>query len=379
MSRAKAPLLAGLTALTVLFSGCAGKHAGLNAGGKVATVDGTVISQADYDKTFNEFKQAFGLDNMPEQQKEMLSETIKQMALNKLILHTMIDNEAKKAGITVTDADVKTYKEEKILKDPAMKAQLQNFLTQNKMSDADFDAMIKENLLLNKFMDVKGGKQVAVTDAETKTFYDKNTDQFKLPERIRASHILVKAIVPEMKQEMREKNAKISDTELEKEISTQKAALKIKADKLFADVKAKPAEFETIAKKNSDDTMSAKQGGDLGYMAQSSIDPVFWEALEKTPNGKMYPGVLPTQFGYHIIKVIDHKPAKQETYVEAKDMIHDQLSQQKKQEFLKQWAEIKKAQAKIVIEPAYQPKAAAPAEGGMMPVGEAPPQQPAKH
>lgn len=370
MKNAKASILAGMLACTVFLSACS-SQGGLGGGGKVATVNGTTITKAEYDKTYNEFEKAFHLDTASPQQKDQMSEMLRQMTLNKLILQTLIYNEASKAGIQVSDADVTKYKQEKIFNNPTLKEQFKTFLDQNKMKEADFDAMLRDTLLLNKFMDAKGGQEVKVSDAEVKTFYDKNIDQFKIPERIHASHILVKAIVPQMKQEIRAKNPKITDTELDQEINTEKQQLKAKADKIYADVKANPNKFAELAQKNSEDPASAKNGGDLGDIPQSNIDPAFWAAAEKTPNGQLHPGVVATQFGYHIIKVTDRKPPHQQTFEEAKEMIREHMAQEKKQTFLQKWAEQQKSVAKIDIEPAYQPKTAPEVGGqpGGMPAG----------
>jgi peptidyl-prolyl cis-trans isomerase C len=362
MNKTKSSILAGVLACTVLLSACT-KGGGLSSE-KVATVNGTPISKAEYDKTYSEFEKAFHLESAPEQQRNYLADTLRQMTLNKLILQTLVYNEAKKAGIQVTDADVKDYKQKKIFNDPALKEQFQTFLTQNNMKESDFDAMLKDNLLLNKFMDAKGGAQVQASDAELKAYYTKNQEQFKIPERIKASHILVKAIVPQMKQELRSKSPNIKEEELDKTISAKRQELKTKADKIFAEVKANPAKFEELAKANSDDPMSAKRGGDLGYLVESNIDPAFWAAAEKTENGKLHPSVVSTQFGFHILKVLDRQPPHMQSFEEAKEGLREHLEQEKKQEFLEKWAKDQKATAKIEIEPEYEPKKASAPEGG---------------
>lgn len=383
MSKAKASILAGMLAATVFVSGCA-NQGGLGGGGKVAVVNGTVITKSEFDKTYTEFEKAFHLDTAPQQQREAMADTLKQMTMNKLIMETLIENEANKDGIHISDADVKKYKQEKILSKPEIAEQFHAYLKQNNMQESDFDAMLKDNLLWQKFTELKGGAAVQVSDADVKSFYDKNAEQFKIPERIHASHILVKAIVPQMKQELRTKNPKITDSEIDKDIAGEKEKLKAKADKIYSEVKADPAKFETLAKEDSDDTMSAQKGGDLGFMAESNIDPSFWAAANKTPDGKLYPGVVTSQFGYHIIKVISRQAPHQETFGEAKEMIREHMAQEKKQAFLQNWYESQKAVAKIDVEPAYKPKAAetAPAAGGAamqaMPAGkEAPGEQPA--
>jgi parvulin-like peptidyl-prolyl isomerase len=354
MNKAKVSLLAGMLAMTVMVSGCA--KGGLGGGQKVATVNGITITKAEYDKTYSDFEKSFHIENVPEGQKSALGDYLKQMTLNKLILQTLINNEASKTGIKVTDAEVKDYKESKIFNDPTLKEQFTAFLSQNKMQESDFDAMLRENLLLNKFMEAKGGQAIEVSDSEVKNFYDKNVDQFKVPESIHAKHILVKAIEPQIKQEIRKGNEKITDAELEKNVAAKKQDLKVKADKLFTAIKANPGQFEEIAKKSSEDAMSAVKGGDLGYMPEGTVDPAFWAAADKTPKGQLYPGVVASQFGYHIIKVLDHKAPHQQTFAEAQDSIREQMTQQKKQAFLQQWAQEQRSVAKIDVEKNYQPK-----------------------
>ena len=366
MSKTKSSILVGMLAATIFISGCANQDA--LGGGKVAVVNGTSISKADYDKTYGEFVKAFHLDEAPQQQREAMADTLKQMTMNKLIMQTLILSEANKAGIKVSDADVTEYKQKKIFSNPMIKSQFEAFLKQNNMQEADFDKMLKENILITKFVEAKGGPAVKVADADVKAFYDKNTAQFKIPARIHASHILVKAIVPQLKQELRSKNPKITDAELEKEIASQESTLKAKADKLFSEVKADPAKFETLAKADSDDKLSAQKGGDLGEMAEGTVDPAFWNAAVKTPDGKMTPEVVHSQFGFHIIKVFSHEAPHQQTFAEAKEMIRDHMAQEKKQAFLQTWAESQKSVAKIEVEPAYKAKEDArggPA-GGMM-------------
>jgi parvulin-like peptidyl-prolyl isomerase len=371
----KNALLAGVLAASITLAGCSAKSGGgLLGGGKVATVNGTVISKAEYDRTYNEFTKAFGLEKMPAEQRTALAEMVKQMTVQKLIMKTLITDEATKAGIKISDDDVKKYKQEKIFSNPMMKEQFQAFLKQSAMSESDFDTMLKENLLISKFMETQGGPEVQVSEAEAQSIYNKNKANFKLPERIHAEHILVKAIVPEMKKEEREKNPKITDAELDKTILAKQEELKTKAEKLYQEVKTNPTKFSEIAKTSSDDTASAQKGGDLGFMTETTTDPQFWAALKKTPNNAMYPDVVSTMYGYHIVRVLEHSPARQESFAEVRDQLRDQLSQEKKQEFLKHWTEEKKNAAKIVIEPAYQPKSTDPLAGAAQ--GAAPQQAP---
>ncbi|MEM0952082.1 MAG: SurA N-terminal domain-containing protein [Cyanobacteria bacterium P01_H01_bin.74] len=354
MNTLKRVVLSGIIVGFITFSGCA-NNAGLNT--KVATVNGAVITKAAYEKAYSEIEKAFQLGNATEEQKAAMADTLKQMTMNKLILQQLVQSAAEKAGLSVSEEDIKAYKDENINSKPELKEQFTAFLKQNSMTESDFDAMLKDNLLMEKFMTLKGGDKVNISDSEAKTFYDSHKAQFDLPFRIHAKHILLKAIVPEIKKEIESKNEKISDDDLNKAIAEKKAAIKQKADTLYTQVIASPEKFETFAKENSEDKVSAINGGDLGDMAQSSVDPKFWGAAEKTPVGKIHEGVVESQFGYHIIKVVDTKPEHQMTLTEASPVIKQQLGMQKKQAFIQSWLDDQKAQAEIVIEPDYQTEA----------------------
>jgi len=349
MKKLASTLLIGLTAATLTLSGCVSVA-------KIGTVNGQPITKAEYDKTYKEFSQGLQLEGKPKAQQALYTDLVKQMTLNKLIIEALIHGEAEKAGIKITDADVADFKEKNIFKDPKLKAEYETMLKKQQIKQSDLDDMIRENLMLTRLVEKQAGADVKVTEADAKAIYDQHVNQFKLPERIQASHILVKAIVPELKQEVRTQNPKIKDTELEATVNKLRAERKAKAEKLFAEVKAHPDQFKELARKNSDDKVSGENGGDLGEMQEGTVDPTFWAAAEKTPDGKLYPGVVDTQFGFHIIQVAKHLPARQESFAEVKTRLMDELGQQKKQAFLHQWLSELKEKATIDIADQYEPE-----------------------
>jgi len=111
-----------------------------------------------------------------------------------------------------------------------------------------------------------------VTDKQIKDYYEQNKALYT---EIRASHILVDD----------ESKAKEAIKELDK-----------------------GSEFAEVAKKQSTDTVSAEQGGDLGYISGQSqeLDPTFLASAMKLKKGEVSEPVK-TMFGYHIIKVTDRK------------------------------------------------------------------------
>lgn len=380
LSLKKISCLSGALALTltvgVTLSGCTGGANGPSIGNEtVVSVNGVEVKKSEYQKVYDEFARAFNLETLSNSpQRQMVEDTIKQMTMNKLILNALVRHDADKMGIKITDADVKEYKEKEIYGNEKTKAEFEAFLDQNLMSEAQFDDALKETLLLNKFLEKKGGKEVAVSETEVKQFYDANKEQFVLPERIQAKHILVKFIEPQFKKEYREKHPNVSDSELAKAVETERSQHEESAEKLFSQVKAAPDKFEELAKKHSDDKVSGAKGGELGYMVEANIDPTFWEAVKKSPDNKLLSKVLETPFGYHIIFVEDHEPATKQSFAEAKPMIQEHLSQQKKQMVLMRWASEQKASADIDINPKYdvKPQQAQGGPGGPTMPGGAP-------
>jgi len=81
------------------------------------------------------------------------------------------------------------------------------------------------------------------------------------------------------------------------------AEAEVKAEKILQEALSPGADFAALAKANSEDT-SAEQGGDLGYFSQGSMVPEFDDVVfNKAEVGKVYPELVQTTFGYHIIKV----------------------------------------------------------------------------
>lgn len=89
--------------------------------------------------------------------------------------------------------------------------------------------------------------------------------------------------------------------------STGDLAAKEKTEGLLARIKA-GEKFEELVAEYSTDNFSKKSGGDIFYITAGQIIPEFEDAVYKTKVGDIYPDVVKTRFGYHIIKVTDIKP-----------------------------------------------------------------------
>lgn len=165
------------------------------------------------------------------------------------------------------------------------------------------EKMLKTQAIAN-FM-----KDITVTDEEVRDFYDNNPNEFMSPESVRASHILV------------------NDEEQAKEI--------------IEEIKEGKKTFEEAAMEYST-CPSGQGGGDLSYFQKGRMVPEFEDAAFSMEPGTMTDEPVKTDFGYHIIKVTDHKPEAQIPYETIKDEAKQFLLGQKQHEaYMKKIDELK--------------------------------------
>ena len=160
----------------------------------------------------------------------------------------------------------------------------------------------KDDLLAREYLNKEGEAlqaKLKLSDADVKAFYDAHLDKFKQPELVSVRHILVA-----VKRDPKDKEG-LSDAEAKQHIA-----------KLQADLK-KGVKFEDLAKQFSDDPGSKDNGGLYKDVDPSSWDPAFAKAAMTQPIGKVGAPVK-SQYGYHLIKVEDRKPARQIPFEEAK-------------------------------------------------------------
>ena len=93
------------------------------------------------------------------------------------------------------------------------------------------------------------------------------------------------------------------------------------------------ASFEDLAKKNSKDPGSGANGGDLDFANPNSYVAEFSQALGKLKKGEMTDEPVKSQFGYHIIRYEDSRPAQFPEYDAVKGQIEQRLKQQKLAQF----------------------------------------------
>ncbi|NBD25566.1 peptidylprolyl isomerase [Paenibacillus glycinis] len=228
--------------------------------------------------------------------------------LDNLIQDELVSQEAKKLGIVVTDQDVEA-EIAAIKKRFPSEADFQAALQQSGMTLDDLKKQTPTQLRIRRIIEPRA----KVTDEEVKQYFEANHEEFDQPEQVRASHILV--------------------------------STKAEADDVMKQLKA-GADFGKLAKERSEDTGSKAAGGDLGYFGKGEMVPEFENAAFSLKVGELG-GPIKSEYGYHIIKVIDHKAAEKATLEEKKAEIRERLIQNKVSALSGSWLAELKAKAKI--------------------------------
>ncbi len=210
-------------------------------------------------------------------------------ALDRLIVDELLKQEADKNGIVISSADLD--KELALLKENfGSEEEFNQALVQYGMTLEDLQPDLLQQARLRKLLQPK----VKITDQDIQTYYDQNKASFETPEQVRASHILV--------------------------------TTKEEAEQIASKLK-NGGDFAAIAKAQSLDTGSKEQGGDLGYFERGAMVAEFEDAAFSLKAGEVS-GPVQTTFGYHIIKVTDHKAAVKPTLEEAKPRIVQEMTSQ---------------------------------------------------
>ena len=188
---------------------------------------------------------------------------------------------------------------------------------------AALDAFMQRRAVqLQRFDPAAYRDKVQPTDGDIEAFYGANTGQFQAPERARIEYVLLDINQLAQTQTVTEEELRKAYTDGIARFSTpeerrashilikaeasasadERVKAKAKAAGLLAEVRKNPAGFAELARKNSDDTGSAEQGGDLDFFGRSQMVKPFEDAAFTLKQGEIS-GLVESDFGFHIITV----------------------------------------------------------------------------
>ncbi len=341
----KLKLFAILLCTAFVFTGC-----GIKNKEAIVKVNDRVITQGDYDELFNQTAnnpalQMFGLNAKNADKKSFMYTMIKDKVVNELIIRALLDDEMQKRHIVVTQKDADDALNNAI-EQVGSKAKFNAILKEYGVSLAEFKKDLVEEVKMKKLVDML--EKVNITEADAKKYYNQNINKFKYPDKVRASHILIAANPDEIKELARadEKTKNLTEEELNAFVKEQMQERLKKAETILAQVKKDPSSFARIAKDNSEDYESAKQGGDLGFFAkQEMVESFANTAFAMKPD--TISNIVQSPYGYHIIMVTDRKAAGQDSFEKVKSEIILFLENEKKVKILENFVESLKKTAKI--------------------------------
>ncbi len=288
---------------------------------RVAEVNGAVITRAEFDREMDRIIQRFNAAGHKLTATQM--DEVKKNVLDNLIARELLYQESKRKGITVDKAEVEKQISELRKKFPSEQA-FTDTLKKMHLTRESLKTQVEEGLAIQKLVDREFVKKTVISDAEAKKYYDEHPNLFKQPEKIRARHILIKVSQNATKEEKEKARKKIED--IRKKLK-------------------KGEDFSKLAREYSEGP-SGKNGGDLGYFTKGQMVQPFEQAAFSLKPGQVS-DIVETRYGYHLIKLVDRKPATTVAFKDVKDQLEEYLKQEKVQKEVQQHVEALRKQASI--------------------------------
>lgn len=299
----------------------------------VARVNGKDITTTELEKQVQ--VQLNGAEQPPSPEEQ---EDLKLQVLNQLINNQILLEQATASNLNATDAEVDVKFNE--FKSQYTEEKFKELLKDQKMTVDDIRNELRKSITIDKLVNKEITSKISVTDAEIKTFYDKNKDSFNLPESYHIAHILVTPVAdPDLH------NANNDDAKSPEEAKT-------KAAKLLKEIQG-GKDFGTVAKESSEDPSSGPNGGDLNFQplqAIENIDPRLAQAVQRMKVGETFPQVIETRFGFHILKLMEKDPGGQKDLSDPRvqSNVRQQIFNRKDQTLKNAFSEASRNKATVV-------------------------------
>ena len=353
----KTILLIGVLMSAFLLAGCNFKM-GFDKDA-IVKVNGQAITKAQYDEAFdkaagNSALAQIGID-LRKSPDNYIHLALKQRVINELIVKTLLDQEIKKRRVKVTQDDMeKEYAS--LIEKIGSKEKFNELLKQNQVSQAQFKNDLKEEVKIQKLVDMLG--VVNISDKDVEKYYKQNIESFKYPDKVKSSYIAISADPVQIKDVLLAKpeNKNISKEELDKKVQEELALKQKKADELLKQLKLDPTKFAQLAKENSDDPYTASEGGDIGFLSEEEMPPEYAKvAFAQKPN--TISDIVVTPNGYYIIMVTDRMKAGVEPLEKVKFELKNYMEQQEKTQLLQKFVDEIRSKATIeYVDNSYNPE-----------------------
>ncbi len=249
--------------------------------------------------------------------------TAKRNALEKIIEQELLYQASQTQAIDIPDIDNKAEETLQSIKTRlGSEERFQGYLKSYNLTAEQLLATTKRKLLMDEYLKSQGLVDPQIPEEKIHLFYEQKP--FKRDEAVRLNHILLSVeedTVPAEKEKIRQKTGELRRMIVE------------------------GADFAELAKEHSD---SSEAGGDLGYIKRNYMPAAFDEVVFSLKKDEIS-DVFETQFGYHIVKLIDKRPAGTIPYEEVRDFIKRYLQNQRKPQMIAAHIEELRGKASIEI------------------------------
>lgn len=287
----------------------------------VARVNGEAITKADFERAVESLEGRAG-GPVPADQRDVIYRRV----LDELVGFRLLSQEAAARKVTVADTEIDA-RVAQIRQQFPSEADFKKLLTDREITIAQLRDDTRRDLVIAQMLQNEVEPKASVTPEQVADFYAKNPDQFQEGEKVRASHILISA-------------SKDAD-------AATKTQARVKAEAILKDVKA-GKDFAALAKQQSQDPGSAVQGGDLGYFQQGQMVGPFNDAAFGMKAGATS-DLVETDFGFHIIKVVDRQAGRTVPLQEVRTQLEQFLLQQNRREQTNAFIASLRAKGKIEV------------------------------
>lgn len=388
-------IILALVILPFAFWGVSSYDQNASTAEVVATVDEAMITQQELDFALRQQQDAMRNqlgDNFDPKMFE--NPATKRAVLENLVIQRLLIEQAKAAGLIVTDnqiaqliSGIEAFQEDGKFN----KARYEAVLKNQNMTPVRFDMRVREELLSQQMQEayVNNGfvsnsvadnvislteqqrvvtlspislqsvmSQVQIDDAALKSYYEQNQKEFQMPEQAKVEFVRLSvdellsrveiskedvqsyydSHLSEFGSPEERQAAHILITVKPDAAQAERDAVKARVEKLLQQVRQSPDKFAELAKQNSQDPGSAGQGGDLGLFGRGMMVKPFEEVAFSMKVGEIS-DLVKSDFGYHIIKLIKIQPSRALPFDEAREQIAHKLRQQKAADMFTELAE----------------------------------------
>jgi peptidyl-prolyl cis-trans isomerase C len=291
----------------------------------IATVNGEKILKSDLDAILDMSPDGGGMhaggSPMSDEEKKEKKEKIIEQMIDGEVLY-----QASKAT-TIEDLDKKVDEEyQNIIRQYGSEEAFVEEAKKNNLTVDKVKRNLRKNISIKTYIDNEVIAKIEVTEESAKQYYESNKKEFESSEEVKASHILCKipeGATQEQKDEVLGKIKRVQE--------------RLKAGE----------KFEDLAKEVSD-CPSSQKGGDLGFFTKGRMVKNFEDTAFGLEKGKSS-DIIETQFGYHIIKVVDKKKTGIKAFEEVKPLIENNMKREEYQTRVTKLIQELKEKAKIEI------------------------------